>query len=34
MDRIDVFGYRWIPGYEGSIISKYLVVEIKKMLLV
>ncbi len=30
MDRIDVFGYRWIPGYEGSIISKYLVVEIKK----
>lgn len=30
MDRIDVFGYRWIPGYEHQIISKYLVVEIKK----
>lgn len=30
MDKIDVFGYRWIPGYEGHIISKYLVVEIKK----
>lgn len=30
MDRIDVFGYRWIRGYEGEIISKYLVVELKK----
>lgn len=30
MDRIDVFGYRWIKGYEGEIVSKYLVVELKK----
>lgn len=30
MDRIDIFGYRWIPGYEGEIVSKYLVVEVKR----
>lgn len=24
MDRIDIFGYRWVPEYEGEIISKYL----------
>lgn len=30
MDRIDIFGYRWLPGYEGKIISKFLVVELKK----
>lgn len=30
MDRIDIFGYRWVPGYEGEIISKYLVVEVKR----
>lgn len=30
MDRIDVFGYRWVNGYEGEAISKFLVVEIKK----
>ena len=30
MDRIDVFGYRWVPGYEHEVISKYLIVEIKK----
>lgn len=30
MDRIDIFGYRWIEGYGGEIISKYLVVELKK----
>lgn len=28
MDKMDIFGYRFIPGY--STISKYLVVEIKK----
>lgn len=28
MDKMDVFGYRYIPGY--STISKYLVLEIKK----
>lgn len=30
MDKIDVFGYRWVRGYEGRVISKYLVIEIKK----
>lgn len=30
MDRIDVFGYRWVRGYENEIISKFLVVELKK----
>lgn len=30
MDRIDVFGYRWVPGFEHEVIEKYLVVEIKK----
>ena len=30
MDRMDVFGYRWVPGYEHEVISKYLIVEIKK----
>lgn len=29
MDRIDIFGYRWVKGYKGEIISKYLVVELK-----
>lgn len=28
MDKMDVFGYRYIPGYDT--ISKYLVIEIKK----
>ncbi|MER1987516.1 MAG: hypothetical protein ABS948_16680 [Solibacillus sp.] len=28
MDRIDIFGYRFIPGY--STISKYLMIEIKR----
>lgn len=28
MDRIDIFGYRYIPGYNT--ISKYLVIELKK----
>lgn len=32
MDKMDVFGYRFIEGYKST-ISKYLVVEIKKMLL-
>lgn len=30
MDRIDVFGYRWVPGFEHEVVEKYLVVEIKK----
>lgn len=30
MDRIDVFAYRWIKGYEGEVVSKYAVIEIKK----
>jgi len=30
MDKIDIFGYRWIPGYEGEVIGRYLVVELKK----
>lgn len=30
MDRIDVFGYSWIEGYEGQIVNKYLVCELKK----
>lgn len=29
MDRIDIFGYRWVKGYKGERISKYLVVELK-----
>lgn len=29
MDKIDVFGYRWIRGFE-PIVEKYLVVELKK----
>lgn len=29
MDKMDVFGYRWIPGYSPT-ISKYLVCELKK----
>lgn len=29
MDKMDVFGYRWIPGY-APIIEKYLVCELKK----
>lgn len=29
MDKIDVFGYRWIRGCEEKVISKYLIVEIK-----
>ena len=29
MDRIDIFGYRWIEQYR-FIIEKYLVVELKK----
>lgn len=28
MDKMDVFGYRYIPGYDT--ISKYLIIEIKK----
>lgn len=28
MDRIDIFGYRYIPGY--NVKSKYLIIEIKK----
>ena len=31
VDRMDIFGYRWIDGYEGDhIIEKYLVAELKK----
>lgn len=30
MDRIDIFGYRWLRGYEGHIIKDYLVAELKK----
>ena len=30
MDRIDVFGYKWVPNFEHEVIEKYLVVEIKK----
>lgn len=30
MDRIDVFGYSWINGYEEKIIDKFLVCELKK----
>ena len=30
MDRIDIFGYSWVQGYEGKIIDKYLVIELKK----
>ncbi len=31
VDRMDIFGYRWINGYENDcIIEKYLVVELKK----
>ena len=31
VDRIDVFGYRWIDGYgQDHIIEKYLVAELKK----
>lgn len=30
MDRIDIFAYRWVDGYRGEILSKYLVVELKK----
>lgn len=29
MDKMDIFGYRYIPNYPGT-ISKYLVIEIKK----
>lgn len=32
MDKMDIFGYRWVKGYEGQIVSKYLVIEIKKNL--
>ena len=28
MDKMDIFGYRYIPGYKTK--SRYLVVEIKK----
>lgn len=30
MDKIDVFGYRWLTGYNNQIIEKYLVAELKK----
>jgi RecB family endonuclease NucS len=29
MDKMDIFGYAWIPGYRPA-ISRYLVAEIKK----
>lgn len=29
MDKIDVFGYRWIPGYK-PIIEKYMIAELKR----
>lgn len=29
MDKMDIFGYRYIPNYPGT-ISKYLVIELKK----
>ena len=29
MDKIDVFGYKWIPGYK-PIVEKYLIAELKK----
>ena len=29
MDKIDIFGYRWIPSFE-PIVEKYLVMELKK----
>ena len=30
MDKIDVFGYSWLRGYEGEVIDGYLVAELKK----
>lgn len=30
MDKIDVFGYRWLPNYENQIIEKYFIAELKK----
>lgn len=29
MDRIDVFGYSWINGYEGKFVENYMVCELK-----
>lgn len=30
MDKIDIFGYRWLKGYEKQIIEKYLIIELKR----
>ena len=30
MDRMDVFGYRWLPGYKGEIVGSFIVAELKK----
>ena len=30
MDQMDVFGYRWLPGYEGEIVGSFMIAELKK----